>query len=412
MAQTLGKGRGLLLTFDALGTLFNLRKPASSIYMEIGKKYYPNKPKYAFGPKKMAWRFEKKLPIVQRKHPNYGKEQGLSVKEWWIKVMWETFARKHHPLPARLTDELFDLFNTAKPYQMEEDAIQFFKDYEEKGLPYEQVRLGMITNSDPRMINVLDDFGIGRLFHPELKICSYDVDVEKPDPRIFEIAKERGIPKDTALEWRCVHVGDDLKKDCKAASRAGWESIYLRRLPELTHELDHPPGCQEVSRFDHVWKLLNNEDVNCKAERERLREYNALLEADRPKKPTPQEKQEANRIRQREMHEKKKRRMEAMKKRLEDDRRRRETDGQERSEETTELSLQESLTGKLQEQSQEKRLEGLRGEHDGNSQGHPEDEHFDKLEEDLEKTKKKHKRPKQPKHGGIYSENKAKNREA
>lgn len=56
---------------------------------------------------------------------------------------------------------------------------------------------------------------------------SYDVGVEKPEVKIFDITKEM-MPG----QGRFIHVGDDLQKDYYAAKRAGWEGFLLDREVE------------------------------------------------------------------------------------------------------------------------------------------------------------------------------------
>ena len=56
-------------------------------------------------------------------------------------------------------------------------------------------------------------------------VFSQDVQIRKPDRRIFEItAREAGCPMDELL-----HVGDSLKNDVAGANEAGAESVWLNR---------------------------------------------------------------------------------------------------------------------------------------------------------------------------------------
>ena len=56
-------------------------------------------------------------------------------------------------------------------------------------------------------------------------VFSQDVQIRKPDRRIFEItAREAGCPMDELL-----HVGDSLKNDVSGANEAGAKSVWLNR---------------------------------------------------------------------------------------------------------------------------------------------------------------------------------------
>jgi len=84
--------------------------------------------------------------------------------------------------------------------------------------------VGVISNSDGRIETLLRDAG---LLEPlSVIIDSHVVGVEKPDPRIFEIALEgTGIGPQEA-----VYVGDLYSLDVVGARRAGLEAILLDPL--------------------------------------------------------------------------------------------------------------------------------------------------------------------------------------
>ena len=115
--------------------------------------------------------------------------------------------------------------------------------------------VGVITNSDPRVPDVLSSLGLrvsplryGSLpsagdSDPELEydidfsVMSYDVGREKPDKRIFAAAEEmlqitlQAGGMSTAVEdsdsWRKVYVGDEYDKDVVGATSAGWNAVLV-----------------------------------------------------------------------------------------------------------------------------------------------------------------------------------------
>ncbi len=85
-------------------------------------------------------------------------------------------------------------------------------------------RLGVVSNSDGRVEEALVAAGIRD--HFELVIDSQLVGVEKPDPRIFELALERlGLGPAQAL-----YVGDIYEVDVVGARRASLDVILLDPL--------------------------------------------------------------------------------------------------------------------------------------------------------------------------------------
>ena len=80
---------------------------------------------------------------------------------------------------------------------------------------------GVISNSNGSVQRILEDTGLAR--HLDFVIDSSRVGVEKPDPRIFQLALERArVPADAA-----VYVGDLYSIDVLWARRAGLDAVLL-----------------------------------------------------------------------------------------------------------------------------------------------------------------------------------------
>lgn len=83
------------------------------------------------------------------------------------------------------------------------------------------LRLGVISNADGRVAEYLATAGLADCF--EIVVDSAIEGVEKPDPRIFQIACERmGVPPEAA-----VYVGDTYEVDVLGARAAGIRAILL-----------------------------------------------------------------------------------------------------------------------------------------------------------------------------------------
>jgi putative hydrolase of the HAD superfamily len=92
------------------------------------------------------------------------------------------------------------------------------------GLRERGLTLGVISNADGRIAAVLQRCGIGEFFH--LVIDSHEVGVEKPDPRIFQLALERaGIQPEQA-----IYVGDIYSIDVVGAEQAGIRPVLFDSL--------------------------------------------------------------------------------------------------------------------------------------------------------------------------------------
>ena len=192
------------------------------------------------------------------------------------------FVTTVNPLPLNLQSQLYNHFASAKAYRLYSDVLPFFQDIRdhkqraEAGLKkqweWDDITVGIISNSDDRIDGVLSDFGIkigprfvGLSNHdlPQIQssedvnfmALSYHVGHSKPDRAIFDAAKafanslvkEQWKPearsKTTGLGLNTetreqpydnvyCHVGDELEADVKLEAKLGWNSVSLdRSLP-------------------------------------------------------------------------------------------------------------------------------------------------------------------------------------
>ncbi len=102
-------------------------------------------------------------------------------------------------------------------------------------------RLGVISNADGRVEGLLESVGLRPYF--DFVIDSAVVGIEKPDPRIFQLACERlGLHPGEAL-----YVGDIYEIDVAGARRAGMRAVLidpLDRWGEL--DCDRIRGVEEL----------------------------------------------------------------------------------------------------------------------------------------------------------------------
>ena len=170
------------------------------------------------------------------------------------------FKRFYQP-PDKLSDQLWQVFSSSKGYRLEQTAGGLFEALQALKLGNETgkvpIKVGVITNSDPRVPTILADLGLrvrplrcnadqDATKLPILKlnedtdlddrvdidfvVMSYDVKYEKPATQIFDAALElNGFgPKHIQTgEVQCIHVGDSEVEDHRAALKSGWQSILF-----------------------------------------------------------------------------------------------------------------------------------------------------------------------------------------
>ncbi len=100
------------------------------------------------------------------------------------------------------------------------------------------VVLGVVSNADGRIAAILQQCGAGGFF--DVIVDSHRVGVEKPDPRIFQLA----LAQAGACPEQAVFVGDIYSIDVVGAERAGIRPLLLDTL-----------GCYEGVRCEKIRHL-------------------------------------------------------------------------------------------------------------------------------------------------------------
>ena len=113
------------------------------------------------------------------------------------------------------------------------------------GMRARGVKVAIISNSEGMLERLFTDLGV--LGHFDLVVDSGKAGIEKPDPRIFEIALERfGVPAARAL-----HLGDMFATDIVGARAAGIRCALIDPFQHYAGrhaEVPRVPGVVEVAR--------------------------------------------------------------------------------------------------------------------------------------------------------------------
>ena len=114
--------------------------------------------------------------------------------------------------------DLYCLFSDPGRYEAYPDAREAILGLKERGY-----RLGLISNFEPWLEDLLQRLGLAD--HFSVLVISGKVGVEKPHPRLFEIAMERlGVSP-----GECLHVGDSPNSDYLGARAVGMDAVLLDR---------------------------------------------------------------------------------------------------------------------------------------------------------------------------------------
>lgn len=181
-----------------------------------------------------------------------------------LKIITNTFQpllKANEELPAELAPKLLHRFWSNEGYELQPGASEVLRHLREsstKAKNFEQIVVGVITNSDPRVPDVLSSLGLNisplrygtpvpdhsngqQEFDVDFSVMSYDVGHEKPKVEIFRAAEEM---LDSALKargdtstsrdsrvWEKIYVGDEYDKDVVGARKAKWNAILISEDP-------------------------------------------------------------------------------------------------------------------------------------------------------------------------------------
>jgi putative hydrolase of the HAD superfamily len=138
---------------------------------------------------------------------------------WWKRFLERLCEHLEAPPPSRFAAaELFARFARADAWEVYPEVPDALEALRRRGL-----RLGVISNWDPRLPEVLERLGLAPLF--DSLVYSSAVGAEKPDRRIFEAAlRSLGVEAGEAL-----HVGDGRLEDVEGAQAVGMHAVHLTR---------------------------------------------------------------------------------------------------------------------------------------------------------------------------------------
>ena len=109
------------------------------------------------------------------------------------------------------------------------------------------VGMGIISNWDWTARDVLTAAGLIGYFDPI--VISAEVDCEKPNPRIFELALQKvGLPAS-----QCLYIGDNYYDDALGSRKVGMPAVIINRFGKLG--VEEIENCRMISRLSDLFNL-------------------------------------------------------------------------------------------------------------------------------------------------------------
>lgn len=134
---------------------------------------------------------------------------------------------------------------------VEPDVLPALAALKDRGL-----RLVVVSNANGRLKHLFDRIDLTKWFDHVLD--SHDWGVEKPDPRLFQLALEQS----RAEASRTVHVGDLYHVDVVGARRAGLREAVLFDMANLYKDVDCPRVTSLAGLVEWIDKPSGNQTRN------------------------------------------------------------------------------------------------------------------------------------------------------
>ncbi|EXJ85346.1 hypothetical protein A1O1_05710 [Capronia coronata CBS 617.96] len=153
-----------VVTLDALGTLYRFREPVPSQYLKVAQRCGLST---HVDSDKLDHAFRSSFKHYNTTYPNYGKGKLRDPELWWTKLVNRAFREvvDDEDIPQDLGASLYRHFSSGEAYELYPDVQPFLqtmrmlKDhYHDPEGPL--IVTGVITNSDPRVRLVLQDFDL------------------------------------------------------------------------------------------------------------------------------------------------------------------------------------------------------------------------------------------------------------
>ncbi len=205
-----------VIFFDAADTLFHVKGSVGEVYLSLARKYGVTADRDTIQ-QAFAKAFDAAPP------PVFAVQDPQEIKScerlWWFDVVHHVFYRAGmFEGFDEYFEEVFAYFSRPDAWELYEDTVSTLSELEAL-----EIDLGIVSNFDSRLYEILIGLGIDRFFE-SVTISSF-AGAAKPSPAIFQRAlKKHGV---TARE--ALHIGNSLRDDARAAAAAGLRGVLLDR---------------------------------------------------------------------------------------------------------------------------------------------------------------------------------------
>lgn len=228
-----------VIFFDAAGTLFRVKGSVEDIYLRHAEPYGVKRTPELLEALRIAFA----RALADAPPPAFAVSDPKQIKQcerlWWFDVVHNVWYRVG--MFERFDDyfdEVFEAFGGPASWTLYPETLGVLKGLKEQG--YE---LGIVSNFDSRLFNVLRGLGIADLF--DTVTISSLAHAAKPARKIFQAALDKHAmePEDA------LHVGDSWRDDVEGARQAGLHAVLLARESHVASPASDVPVIRSLEQL-------------------------------------------------------------------------------------------------------------------------------------------------------------------
>jgi REG-2-like HAD superfamily hydrolase len=236
-----------VITFDCTNTLLYFKIPPSEMYLKTALEMGEKQENFNENCDMMK-SFRSNFKELNKSHPIFGKDS-IGYNEWWTRLVTRVLKEAstniiNEDSCNKIAQKLIRKYETDEcwaKFKKSEELLKAIKD--------QNKILGVISNFDPRLYNLLNNMKLANYF--DFVITSYEVGIEKPNAEIFYHALEEAKKINANIKPNEVlHIGNERDKDIIGANNANFSAVLID--PEGGHFRD----------IEQFYNLLNSETLN------------------------------------------------------------------------------------------------------------------------------------------------------
>src|SRR5437660_4136045 len=201
---------------DAADTLSHVKGSVGEVYVSLGRKYGVTANRDIIQQAFVKACDAAPPPVFAVQDPQ---EIKSCERLWWFDVVHHVFYRAGmFEGFDEYFDEVFAYFARPDAWELYEDTVSTLSELEAL-----ELGLGIVSNFDSRLYEILIGLGIDRFFE-SVTISSF-AGAAKPSTTIFQ----RALQKHGVTAREALHIGNSPRDDARAAAAAGLRGVLLDR---------------------------------------------------------------------------------------------------------------------------------------------------------------------------------------